>query len=589
VTITVNHPVLGQVKFDDNTSLEEINQTLLNLGTLVIPEESSGDVFFNQLGEGLESSIEGISNLTGLGFYEDSYEDEFRNRVQLEQSPYAGYGGLLVGSILDPVTLPAAFLKPITLGSKVATGVARGGIVGAAGGGIEPVFEEFGDSRLLNTTVGAAFGGTLGGALSKFIARDVTPPTKQDIDEGVDSALEDVAEAVEAPRVKTPEEARQDVEVDLTEKAKVGLTPDAEQTLQKGIDERLKKVEQIEKASAKRTKGLRSKEDKTQAQKVLDRFDTTRTRLMDEVREMRLRIKKGQEGRAAGAELAKLRTGQTDKLSSETQTALNPEPVVRTPKPTGTDPSVAVAKAGAEAIPVERINADEEEFAPVATGLKAEESVGAMGVDPSRRYAGQAAEGVDETELLSSAWSRRNVEPAKSRNFEESDQELRRLKMREDAAYEQIERLKGHKRGPYTFETNEQAEQDALDAIGEDFDSLVDFVIKQAERGRPFSAMEARVLKPLRAEIEQNILITYKTMRKMRANGSFRTTKYTQDEYDAVMDLQFYSYLANAIDTNGTRASHSLKELQAINQNRRKNAAKIKAGKPIDDIFGVKC
>ena len=587
MTITVNHPVLGQLKFDDETSLEEINQALLNLGTLVIPEESSGSVFFNQLGEGLESSIEGISNLTGLGFYEDSYEDEFRNRVQLEQSPYAGYGGLLVGSILDPVTLPAAFLKPITLGSKLATGVARGGIVGAAGGGVEPVFEEFGDSRLLNTTVGAAFGGALGGALSKFIARDVTPPTKQDIDDGVDSALEGVAEAVDTPRVKTPEEARQDVEVDLTEKAKLGLTPDAEQTLQRGIDERLKKVEQIEKASAKRTKGLRSKEDKAQAQKALDRFDTTRTRLMDEVREMRLRLKKGQEGRAAGAELAKLRTGQIDKLSPETQTALNPEPIVRTPKPT--DPSVAVAKAGAEAIPVGRIDTDEEEFAPVPTGLKAEESVGAMGVDPSRRYAGQAAEGVDETELISSAWSRRNVEPAKSRNFEESDQELRRLQMREDAAYEQIERLKGHKRGPYTLQTNEQAEQDALDAIGEDFDSLVDFVIRQSERGRPFSAMEARVLEPLRAEIEQNILITYKTMRKMRANGSFRTTEYTQDEYDAFMDLQFYSYLANAIDTNGTRASHSLKELQAIKQNRRKNAAKIKAGKPIDDIFGVKC
>lgn len=587
MTIQVDHPVLGLVEFPDSATPEQINATLLQIGTAVLPESSSGDAFFNQLGEGLESSIEGISNLTGLDFYEDSYEDEFRNRVQLEQSPYAGYGGLLVGSILDPVTLPAAFLKPITLGSKVATGVARGGIVGAAGGGVEPVFEEFGDSRLLNTTVGAAFGGALGGALSKFIARDVTPPTKQDIDDGVDSALEGVAEAVEAPRVKTPEEARQDVEVDLTERSKLGLTPDAEQTLQKGIDERLKKVEQIEKASAKRTKGLRSKEDKAQAQKALDRFDTTRTRLMDEVREMRLRIKKGQEGRAAGAELAKLRTGQTDKLSPETQTALNPEPVVRPPKPT--DPSVAVAKAGAEAIPVERIDADEEEFAPVATGLKAEESVGAMGVDPSRRYAGQAAEGVDETELISSAWSRRNVEPAKSRNFEESDQDLRRLKMREDAAYEQIERLKGHKRGPYTLQTNEQAEQDALDAIGEDFDSLVDFVIRQSERGRPFSAMEARVLEPLRAEIEQNILITYKTMRKMRAEGSFRTTEYTQDEYDAVMDLQFYSYLANAIDTNGTRASHSLKELQAIKQNRQKNAAKIKAGKPIDDIFGVKC
>ena len=78
-------------------------------------------------------------------------------------------------------------------------------------------------------------------------------------------------------------------------------------------------------------------------------------------------------------------------------------------------------------------------------------------------------------------------------------------------------------------------------------------------------------------------------MRKMRSQGGYRSTEYTDAEYDAVMDLQFYSYIADIIDTNGTRVSHALKEIQNIKANRKRNAAQVKAGKPIDDIFGVKC
>ena len=603
MAIKVEHPVLGIVELPDGTTPEQVEQRLIQIGAVTTPEGSSGSVFFNQMGEGLESSIEGLSNLTGLGFYEDSYEDEFQNRVELEQSPYAGYGGLLVGSILDPVTLPAVFLKPITFGSRVATGIARGGIVGAAGGAVEPVFDEFGDSRPLNTIVGAAFGGALGGALSKFIARDVPIKSKLDADETAEAAqdaIQSVQEAVvkadEGPR-RSPAEVLED---ELKEQSGLGITRETEAVLQKGIDERLQRVAQIEAASAKRTKGLRAADDKEAGAKALDQFESIRTRLMGEVREMRLRLKRGVEGREAGADLAKLRTGQTDKLSEPTRTRLQeletPEPVVRTPSQPAvqaaqqvaqpivrsTDPDLVGARAGGEEIPVE-------EFAPLQMGFDPRTSAGSAGVRPEQRYAGQAAEGVDEEELISSAWSRKMTEPAGDKGFDLPEQDLRRAGQRESAASQRLQDLMGHKFGAYTFDYNPQMEAEVKAIIGEDFDSLVDWLIDAGRKGKVFNFQEQRLLEPLRAEAEQRIATTYKAMRKMRSQGGYRSTEYTDAEYDAVMDLQFYSYIADIIDTNGTRASHALKEIQNIKANRKRNAAQIKAGKSIDDIFGVKC
>ena len=603
MAITVEHPVLGVIELPDGTTPDEVEQRLIQIGAATTPEGSSGSVFFNQLGEGLESSVEGLSNLTGLGFYEDSYEDEFSNRVELEQSPYAGYGGLLVGSILDPVTLPAAFLKPVTFASRLGTAAARGGIVGAAGGAIEPVFDEFGDSRLFNTAVGAAFGGGLGAALSKFIARDVPIESKLDADE-TEEAAKDAIQSVQDAVVKTdagPQRSPAEIlEDELTERSGVGITRETEEVLQKGIDERLARVAQIEAASAKRTKGLRAADDKAEGAKALDQFESIRTRLMDEVREMRLRMKRGVEGREAGADLARLRTGQVDKLSEPTRTRLQeletPEPIVRTPSQPAvqaaqqvaqpivrsTDPDLVGARVGGEEVPVE-------EFAPLQMGFDPRTSAGSAGVRPEQRYAGQAAEGVDETELVASAWSRKMNEPAGDKGFDLPEQDLRRAGQRESAASQRLQDLMGHKFGAYTFANNPAKAQEAIDLIGEDYDSLVDWLIDSARKNRIFNDAEQRILEPLRAEAEQRIATTYKAMRKMRSQGGYRSTEYTDAEYDAVMDLQFYSYIADIIDTNGTRVSHALKEIQNIKANRKRNAAQVKAGKPIDDIFGVKC
>ena len=213
MAIIVNHPVLGEVSFPDDYTMEQIDAELLEIGAFALEEKSSGEVFFNQMGEGLESTVEGIGQMLGITDYTQAdYADEFRNRVEIAQNPVAGLGGYIVGSILDPVTLPAAFFKPIVVGGKLATGLTRGAVAGAAGGVVEPVYEEFGDDRAFNTGVGAIFGGALGGALNRIVASDVaTKSTKVDTEEAVEEALDDVAKGVDAtPTARVTEEEAPD-------------------------------------------------------------------------------------------------------------------------------------------------------------------------------------------------------------------------------------------------------------------------------------------------------------------------------------------------------------------------------------------
>ena len=275
MTITVNHPVLGAVTFPDTATPEQINETLLQIGSEILPEKSSGEVFFNQMGEGLQSSFEGLAQMTGLPTgYITSPEEEFRNRVELEQSPYAGYGGYIVGSILDPVTLPAAFLKPIQVGGAVTTGVARGATAGFVGGAVEPVYEEFGDSRLLNTTVGTVFGGALGGVIGRLTRK----ATKTDVEDAVDEQLDNVANAVETPQIKvdetpvTPQQIKVEVpdplaaiRAELEPRARLAMSSGEAKKAQKAIDALQTRVENLQKTKPKPGSEVAKKLAKAQA------------------------------------------------------------------------------------------------------------------------------------------------------------------------------------------------------------------------------------------------------------------------------------------------------------------------------------
>ena len=314
MAIVVNHPVLGRVSFPDNYTPQQIDAELLQLGASLLPEKSSGDVFFNQLGEGFEATIEGLGQLTGLGGEptQEDYIDEFQNRVELEQNPVAGYGGYVVGAILDPITIPAAFLKPIAIGGKLATGAARGATAGVLYGATAPVYEEFGDSRLLNTTVGGIFGGALGGALSRITASDITKPiAPEKMDDAVDSVLEDVAESV-TPQVRVAETAEPQPITVGPERALVKLeeelTPIAQPALKSGdrkaTEELVTKLENRI-ANMERTKPKRG----SQVAKNLE-ADKQQVRILKEKL-----AQNTDEAQAARLDLENLRAGAIDKLS----------------------------------------------------------------------------------------------------------------------------------------------------------------------------------------------------------------------------------------------------------------------------------
>ena len=155
---------------------------------------SSFDAFTSNAGRGLTSSLRGLGILQPDE--EADLQSEKESRMRLETNPIAGWSGLLIGSALDPVTLPAAILKPLAIGGRVLTGALRGSAGGAFGGLVDPVYEGMGDSRAMNVTGGAVLGGALGGLVGRLFGKAAP---KADVDGKAASEAEvDAAKILES-------------------------------------------------------------------------------------------------------------------------------------------------------------------------------------------------------------------------------------------------------------------------------------------------------------------------------------------------------------------------------------------------------
>ena len=132
-----------------------------------------------------------MDSLRGLGLApKKSLEEEFDTRVELARAPEDYFSGMLTGAVVDPVGLAtggvsgklavAGATKLLPNAPRVATALgitAGGGAEGAAQGALIPVYEEFGDSRLMNTIYGAGIGAGLGAGVGTAGAL-VTPPLR---------------------------------------------------------------------------------------------------------------------------------------------------------------------------------------------------------------------------------------------------------------------------------------------------------------------------------------------------------------------------------------------------------------------------
>lgn len=159
-------------------------------------EGSSLDAFTANAGRAI------TSGLRGLGIYRpDEQEDldaERKARMLQDTNPAMSLLGGLSGGLLEPVSLPFFFLKPIKVGGALLTGAARGAASGAVYGGIEPVYDEFNDSRLLNIGVGVGFGGVIGAAAAKIAAKFGFNPDSPTLKEDIEKAPDEVQARMEA-------------------------------------------------------------------------------------------------------------------------------------------------------------------------------------------------------------------------------------------------------------------------------------------------------------------------------------------------------------------------------------------------------
>ena len=114
----------------------------------------TSDVLLHQAGRAVTSTIRGVEKIVdipGISVDEEQdAEDERRSRMMMETNPVTSVIGGIGGAIADPVILPGAVLAPIKGATAAITGLKKGVVAGTVYGAVEPVYEEYGDSRVLD-------------------------------------------------------------------------------------------------------------------------------------------------------------------------------------------------------------------------------------------------------------------------------------------------------------------------------------------------------------------------------------------------------------------------------------------------------
>lgn len=172
----------------------------------------------------VESERTSLADTTKKQMTDLEREREFR--IASAQNPVSGIGGYIAGAIADPTNLLAVGAPTITKGILTLGGF------GAATGALEPVYEEFDDSRLTNIAVGGVVGGVLGGGAGYLTQRFAKNAAKVDAEGGV------------APTPKTREEIEAELPKIETTESLPALLAKAPEADQKYVDSILSRYEE---------------------------------------------------------------------------------------------------------------------------------------------------------------------------------------------------------------------------------------------------------------------------------------------------------------------------------------------------------
>jgi hypothetical protein len=226
---------------------------------------STGEVVLHQAGRAATSTIRGIEKIVDIpGISVDEQKDaadERTSRMMFDNNPVASVAGTGVGVIADPAVLPAAALAPLKGATAFRTGLMRGAAAGTVYGAVEPVYEEYGDSRVMNTLVGAGFGGALGGLVGKLFgglspnpkklaeaesaAADTAIRAEKDAEIELDAAVKtmddnEMAQGLVSQAVRNnkanPAELRFDPETGTVNSVRIDTSPVTFDALPKGLE-----------------------------------------------------------------------------------------------------------------------------------------------------------------------------------------------------------------------------------------------------------------------------------------------------------------------------------------------------------------
>jgi len=180
---TVQHPTYGLIQVPDEYTEADVNNLLIRMDAEFGEQYGIGETLYRAAERGITSTARGIEQMAtgeieqGLGTDTTDLEKERELRIMMEQNPVSAYTALFGSSLADPVTAPFLWTKLINLPNKVASITARGAGGGFTGGFLEPTYEEFGDSRVMNVMFGTGLGAGLGAVVGKALQRAETGPS----------------------------------------------------------------------------------------------------------------------------------------------------------------------------------------------------------------------------------------------------------------------------------------------------------------------------------------------------------------------------------------------------------------------------
>lgn len=243
-----------------------------------------------------------------------------------------------------------------------------------------------------------------------------------------------------------------------------------------------------------------------------------------------------------------------------------------------------------------QINAPESE---IPLGLEARgTSTGAMEVAPESRFAPEATEGQDLPKMMKAVTTSRPVEKAEAEGLaprdidaEATPQQAARRVLVDKAAELQRKSLSGDPEfgGRYTAAEIKRLADNLSAKIGDDYDSLIDYLMDRAEQmktdGRFLNAAEIYMLQPLIKAAEDGVMKSMKELRSLRLKGEL----YSEQGLRAVERFQLYAYISQIDLANKAAASAAMRSYKVIKGHRKNIDASVKTNRPVNNIFVGKC